>query len=110
MGGSYAGAHVNGWKGLQMHNLIGAACRRTAGMAAGVILCGGIAGGVLLTPGTAFADTAVATATAITGTAQSPDSAGTTTLNVRVAVTPGGPGSHSTAYVKIVPRGWWWAF
>jgi hypothetical protein len=22
----------------------------------------------------------------------------------------GGPGSHSTAFVKIVPRGWWWAF
>ena len=22
----------------------------------------------------------------------------------------GGPDSHSTAYVKIVPRGWWWAF
>ena len=21
-----------------------------------------------------------------------------------------GSGSHSTAYVKIVPRGWWWAF
>ena len=21
----------------------------------------------------------------------------------------GGPGSHSTAYVTIIPRGWWWA-
>jgi hypothetical protein len=84
-----------------MRNLIGAACRRTAGMAAGVVLCGGIAGGVLLTPGTAFADTAVATTTAITGTSQSPDSAGTTTLNVRVSVTPASGTAWPAGTVKV---------
>jgi hypothetical protein len=84
-----------------MHNLIGAACRRTAGLAAGVILCGGIAGGVLMTPGTAFADTAVATTTAVTGTSQSPDPAGTTTLNVRVAVTPASGTAWPAGTVKV---------
>ncbi len=84
-----------------MHNLIGAACRRTAGMAAGMVLCGGIAGGVLLTPGTAFADTAVATTTAITGTSQSPDPAGTTTLNVQVSVTPASGTAWPAGTVKV---------
>jgi hypothetical protein len=84
-----------------MNNLISAACRRTAGLAAGVVLCGGIAGGVLLTPGTAFADTAVATTTAITGTSQSPDSAGTTTLNVRVSVTPASGTAWPAGTVKV---------
>jgi hypothetical protein len=83
-----------------MHNLIGAACRRTAGLAAGVILCGGIAGGVLLTPGTAFADTAVATTTAITGTSQSPAPAGTT-LTVRVSVTPASGTAWPAGTVKV---------
>ena len=83
-----------------MHNLIGAACRRTAGLAAGVILCGGIAGGVLLTPGTALADTAVATTTAITGTSQSPDPAGTT-LTVRVSVTPASGTAWPAGTVKV---------
>ncbi len=84
-----------------MHNLISAACRRTAGLAAGVVLCGGIAGGVLLTPGTALADTAVATATAITGTSQSPDSAGTTTLTVQVSVTPASGTAWPAGTVKV---------
>jgi hypothetical protein len=84
-----------------MHNLIGAACRRTAGLAAGVVLCGGIAGGVLLTPGPALADTAVATTTAITGTSPSPDSAGTTTLNVQVAVTPASGTAWPAGTVKV---------
>jgi Big-like domain-containing protein len=84
-----------------MRNLIGAACRRTAGMAAGVILCGGIAGGVLLTPGTALADTAVATTTAITGTSPSPDAAGTTTLTVRVSVTPASGTAWPAGTVKV---------
>ena len=50
-----------------MHNVIGAVCRRTAGLATGLILgVGGLAGAVLLTPGTAYAGTTVATTTAIT--------------------------------------------
>jgi Bacterial Ig-like domain (group 3)/Domain of unknown function DUF11 len=55
----------------------------------------------LLTPGTAFADTAVATTTAITGTSQSPDSAGTTTLNVRVSVTPASGTAWPAGTVKV---------
>jgi hypothetical protein len=78
---------ADGWKGLSVHKLIGAASRRTAGLAAGVILTGGVIGGVLLTPGTAFAGTAVSTTTAITGTTQTTTSDGTT-LNVQVSVTP----------------------
>jgi hypothetical protein len=56
-----------------------------AGVAAGLILTGGAVGGVLLTPGTAFADTAVGTTTAITGTTQTSDFHGTT-LHVQVSV------------------------
>src|SRR6185437_6782634 len=70
-----------------MHGAIVSACRRTAGWAAGLVLGAGLAGGVLLTPGTALADTAVATTTAITGTAQTPGFIGTT-LDVQVSVTP----------------------
>jgi hypothetical protein len=70
-----------------MHNLLEVACRRSAGIAAGVILTGGLAGGVLLTPAAAYATTAVNTTTAITGTAQTPTFHGTT-LNVQVSVTP----------------------
>src|SRR5580693_391483 len=73
-----------------MHNLLEAACRRSAGIAAGVILIGGLAGGVLLTPAAAYATptpTAVSTTTAITGTTLTPTFHGTT-LNVAVSVTP----------------------
>jgi Bacterial Ig-like domain (group 3)/Taurine catabolism dioxygenase TauD, TfdA family len=77
----------DGWKGLSMHGFIGAACRRTAGMAAGVVLAGGLAGGVLLAPTAAFASTAVGTTTAISGTTQMSTWHGTT-LNVQVSVTP----------------------
>jgi Bacterial Ig-like domain (group 3) len=70
-----------------MHNAISAACRRTAGVAAGLLLGAGLAGGIALTPGTALADTAVATTTAITGTTQTPGHHGTA-LDVRVSVTP----------------------
>ena len=70
-----------------MHNVMAAACRRSAGLAAGLVLGAGLAGGVLLTSGTALADTTVATATAITGTTQSPGQHHTT-LNVQVSVTP----------------------
>lgn len=73
-----------------MHNLLKAACRRSAGIAAGVILIGGLAGGVLLTPAAAYATTtAVTTTTAITGTTLTPTFHGTT-LNVAVSVTPAG--------------------
>jgi hypothetical protein len=51
-----------------MHKFIGAASRRTAGVAAGVILTGGLVGGVLLAPGTAYA--AQATTTTMSATAQ----------------------------------------
>jgi hypothetical protein len=51
-----------------MHKFIRAATRRTVGMAAGVILTGGLVGGVLLAPGTAYA--AEATTTTMTATAQ----------------------------------------
>jgi hypothetical protein len=77
-----------------MHKLISAACRRTAGIAAGVILTGGVAGAVLLTPGTAFASTATPpstlnTTTAITSTSQTPASVGTLTVFVSVSAGAG---------------------
>jgi Big-like domain-containing protein len=70
-----------------MHNAISAACRRTAGVTAGLLLGAGLAGGIVLTPGTALAGTAVATTTAITGTTQPPGHRGPA-LDVRVSVTP----------------------
>jgi putative Ig domain-containing protein len=78
-----------------MHKLINATCRRTPGIAAGVVLAGGLAGGVLLTPGTAFAAT-TNTTTAITGTSQTQTSQGTT-LDVRVSVTASGTSGASGA-------------
>src|SRR5580658_10166110 len=48
---------VNGRRGLYMHKLMKAAGRRSAGLAAGVILTGGLVGGVLLAPA-AYAATA----------------------------------------------------
>ena len=66
-----------------MHKFIGAATRRTAGMAAGVMLAGGLVGGVLLAPGTAYA-AVTTTATTISATAQG------STINVSVSVAPGG--------------------
>ncbi len=83
-----------------MHNVIGAACRRTAGLAVGLVLGVGLAGGVLLTPGTAFADTTVATTTAITGTTQSSGFHGTT-LNVQVSVTPASGTVWPSGTVKV---------
>ena len=65
-----------------MHKLIGAAGRRTAGMAAGLILTAGLAGAVVLTPGTAYA----ATSPTITITSATPSFSG---INVQVAVTGG---------------------
>jgi len=76
-----------------MGKLLEAACRRTAGIAAGVLLTGGLAGGVLLTPGTAYA-APTNTATTITGTSQTPTFGGTT-LTVDVSVTATIPGTPS---------------
>ena len=71
-----------------MHKLIGAAGRRTVGLTAGVILAGGLAGGLLLAPGPAFASTptVVGTMTTITGTTVTPAGNGST-VNVQVTVT-----------------------
>jgi len=66
-----------------MHKFISAASRRTAGMAAGVILTGGLVGGVLLAPGTAYA-TVTTTTTTISATAQG------STIDVSVSVAPSG--------------------
>jgi hypothetical protein len=64
-----------------MHKLIDAAGRRTAGLAAGVILTVGMVGGVLLAPGTAYAGTATIAITDAT-----PSFGG---INVEVSVTNG---------------------
>ena len=68
-----------------MHKLIETAGRRTAGLAAGLILTGGVVGGVLLTPGTAYADPVPATPT-ITITNATPSNGG---ISVQVSVTNG---------------------
>lgn len=80
-----------------MHSALGSACRRTAGL----ILGAGLAGGMLMVPGTAFAGTTVATATAITGTTQSPGHHHTTTLDVQVSVTPASGTSWPSGTVKV---------
>jgi len=69
-----------------MHNLMSAARRRKAGLVAGVILAGGLAGGVLLTPGTAFASVTTTT-TVGTITAQHHFN-GSWSLYVPVTVSP----------------------
>jgi hypothetical protein len=70
-----------------MHNLISAVSRRRAGLAASVMLAGGLAGGVLLTPGTAFASSPpVNTSTSFYGFTQTLNSNNTTTLTVPVQV------------------------
>jgi hypothetical protein len=83
-----------------MHNAISAACRRTAGVAAGLLLGAGLAGGIALTPGTALASTAVATTTAITGTTPTPGYHGTA-LDVRVSVTPASGTVWPSGTVKV---------
>jgi Bacterial Ig-like domain (group 3) len=87
-----------------MHKLVDAACRRAAGIGAGVILTGGLVGGVLLTPGTAYAATPVDTTTAITGTTQTSTPPGTT-LNVQVSVTAAS-GTVWPAGIVKVSAGW----
>jgi hypothetical protein len=75
-----------------MRNLISAVSRSTAGLAAGVVLAGGVAGGVLLFPGTAYASPLIGTSTSIINVTQSTGSSGTT-LDVFVNVTPVATGS-----------------
>jgi hypothetical protein len=71
-----------------MHNLTNAAGRRKVGLAVAVLLAGGLAGTVLLVPGTALAATPqVATTTNITGTQQGGQGWNTATLQVNVSVT-----------------------
>jgi Bacterial Ig-like domain (group 3) len=89
-----------GGKVLYMHNVIAAACRRSGGLAAGLVLGAGLAGSVWLTPGTALAGTTVATTTAITGTTQSPGHHHTT-LNVQVSVTPASGTVWPSGIVKV---------
>ena len=67
-----------------MHKLIGAARRRTAGVAAGLVLTGGMVGGVLLTASPASA--AETTSTTVSAFAQG------STINVRASVSPSGGG------------------
>jgi len=66
-----------------MHKLIEAAGRRSTGLAAGVILTGGLVGGVLLAPAAAYAATTTTTTT-VTATAQ------VSAIDVTVSVTPTG--------------------
>jgi hypothetical protein len=86
-----------------MHKLIEAACRRSAGIAAGVILTGGLAGGVLLTPGTAYAST-TNTTTVITGVTQTSTSSGTT-LAVSFSVSAFGSPTAPTGSVSVSGAG-----
>ena len=51
-----------------MHKLIEAAGRRSTGLAAGVILTGGMVGGVLLAPGAAYATTSATITSTTTAT------------------------------------------
>jgi hypothetical protein len=75
-----------------MQNLVGSAMRRKAGFAAAVALAGGMAGTVLLAPGTAFASPGplVTTTTSITGTHQWNYSSGQSTVRINVSVTAKG--------------------
>jgi hypothetical protein len=87
-----------------MHKVIGAVCHRTAGVTAGLLLTGGLVGGVLLAPGTAYAQNLVGTTTAITGVTQSSGSHGTN-LDVSVSVTPASGTTSPTGAVKV-SAGW----
>jgi hypothetical protein len=76
-----------------MHKLRGVARRRTARLAAGLVLTAGVAGGVLLTSGAAYAATATIT---ITGATPSQGFGGTN-LDVQVSTTGGTGGSFSVS-------------
>jgi len=84
-----------------MHSVMISACRRTAGLTAGLLLGAGLIGGIALTPGTALADTPVATTTAITGITQAPDHHGTSALTIGVSVTPASGTVWPSGIVKV---------
>jgi hypothetical protein len=84
-----------------MHNLKGVVRRHKAGLAASVVLVGGLAGGVLLTPGTAFASTAVDTSTSISGVTPTHHFNGTTTLTVSVTVAAASGTAAPTGTVSV---------
>jgi hypothetical protein len=65
-----------------MHNLVSTVSRRKVGLAASVVLVGGMAGGLLLAPGTAFATGSDGTTTAVTATVSGGN------VSVDVEVTP----------------------
>jgi len=73
-----------------MERLRSLATRRKAGLAAAVVMAGGLAGGVLLTPGTAFA--AAPTSTTISVTQSGGNGSGAALeANVHVTSAPGAP-------------------
>lgn len=88
-----------------MQNLVSGMRRRrgTAGLAAAAMMAGGLAGTVLLTPGTAFADTSsqVNTATSITASEQWNYPAGVSTVKITVSVTAQGGSSAPTGDVIV---------
>lgn len=86
-----------------MQNLAKTASRRTAGVAAAVMMAGGLAGTVLLTPGTAFADTGsqVNTATSITANQQWNYSWHQSTVKITVSVTAQHPWAAPTGDVTV---------
>lgn len=86
-----------------MQNLVSAAIRRKTGVAAAVLMAGGLAGTVLLTPGTAFADTgpSVNTATSITSTHQWNYSWNVSTVRIDVSVTAQSGGSAAAGDVVV---------
>jgi putative Ig domain-containing protein len=72
-----------------MHNLLSAVSRRSVGLAAGVVLAGGVAGGVLLAPGTAFASVGTTT-TIVQSSITLHDNSGSWYINVPFEVAPAG--------------------
>jgi hypothetical protein len=82
------------------------ASRRRTGIAAAIVLAGGLAGSALLAPTSAFAGVMqVGTTTSITGTQQA-DASGGTTLAVKVSVsTPAGSPLAPAGSVKVTIAG-----
>lgn len=86
-----------------MQNLVSTVRRRTAGAAAAVMMGGGLAGTVLLTPGTAFAATGaqVNTATSITASTQWNYPTDVSTVKITVSVTAQSGSSAPTGDVIV---------
>jgi hypothetical protein len=90
-----------------MHNVIHAAHRRKAGLAATVVLVGGVAGGMLLTGGVANAASPVPTSTAVNlgSTAAAASSGGSWYINVPVTVTDSAGAPAPDGTVKVYNTG-----